>query len=412
MKLSGRTLWPTVGSALLLGATLAVTWLRAIRWPNDFAEAHWLIDYSSGFGKRALAGQLLSLVTGGQPTETAIRVLSAAIAVLFGAALLLVMLRVIARSGTTRTATLAMAAFASSPFIVMNAHLIGYLDQVIVLLGCASIVCLLRRSTWWAFGLQAIAVLVHENAAVVTVPVAAFGWLMTGQARQTSLGGTWLARSLPLSLPIAALVALVLAGSVTPPGERDDRLASRLERFEFVRGDMHVLVPQWLAGSLDRQATGQIHRFAERATNAELHGLMLPSVLSLVVFALGAFAMRGRLAFFALAGAIAAPMLLHMAAWDTVRIWTFSIGTAFLCTWVVAERAPRQQGESAAAMAAALVTLLVNVVSSTPLYDRLADWYSLKDRLWMYAPILVACGWIAWTAKAEPATRPASPSQQ
>jgi len=386
------------GSAALLGATLAVTWIRAVRWPNDFAEAHWLIDYSAGFGKRAFAGQLLTLVTGGDPTEGNIRLLSAAIAVLFVASLLLVALRVVFRAGATRTAILAMVAFASSPFVVMNAHLIGYFDQVILLLACASIACLLRGRVWWAFVLQGIAVLVHENAALVTVPVVVFGLIGVLPARQGGGRRAPLAQLLPIGLPIAAFVALTLAGSLTPPGDHNDRLVGRLGRFEYVRGDMHVLVPQWLSGSLDRQATGQIHRFAERTTSSGLHGLMLPAILSLVAFALTTFAVRGRLAFVALAGAIAAPQLLHMAAWDTVRIWTFSIGTAFLCTWIISERAPKQHRESAGVMAVAFVAILVNVVSSTPLYDQVADWYSLRERLWMYAPILVAAIWLASTA--------------
>ena len=55
----------------LLWATL-ITILRALRWPNDWAEAHWLISYEFGFLKRALPGTIISPFTGAQnPIETA-----------------------------------------------------------------------------------------------------------------------------------------------------------------------------------------------------------------------------------------------------------------------------------------------------------------------------------------------------
>src|SRR6185369_16556609 len=44
-----------------LGSALAATAARAVRLPNDFAEAHWLLDYRYGFIKRGLAGSVLNL---------------------------------------------------------------------------------------------------------------------------------------------------------------------------------------------------------------------------------------------------------------------------------------------------------------------------------------------------------------
>ena len=37
-----------------------ITVLRALRWPNDWAEAHWLISYKFGLLKRALPGTLIA----------------------------------------------------------------------------------------------------------------------------------------------------------------------------------------------------------------------------------------------------------------------------------------------------------------------------------------------------------------
>mgnify|MGYP001074915577 CR=1 FL=1 len=45
----------------LVAWAMAVTMARAVRCPNDFAEAHWLVDYRFGFIRRGLAGSLYAL---------------------------------------------------------------------------------------------------------------------------------------------------------------------------------------------------------------------------------------------------------------------------------------------------------------------------------------------------------------
>ena len=56
--------WPPLLSCLVMLGALVATVLRTIRWPNDWAEAHWLLDYRFGFVKRGLVGQVFTWVTG------------------------------------------------------------------------------------------------------------------------------------------------------------------------------------------------------------------------------------------------------------------------------------------------------------------------------------------------------------
>ena len=46
--------WPPILSCVLMLGALVATVLRTIRWPNDWSEAHWLLDYRFGFVKRGL----------------------------------------------------------------------------------------------------------------------------------------------------------------------------------------------------------------------------------------------------------------------------------------------------------------------------------------------------------------------
>lgn len=47
------------GMIVLIVYTFVITSLRTLRSPNDFAEAHWLLDYRFGFIKRGLILMLL-----------------------------------------------------------------------------------------------------------------------------------------------------------------------------------------------------------------------------------------------------------------------------------------------------------------------------------------------------------------
>ena len=58
---------------LVLLWTLGITLARAIRTPNDYSEAHWLLDYRFGFIKRGLIGSMCSLAARGGSTFSELR---------------------------------------------------------------------------------------------------------------------------------------------------------------------------------------------------------------------------------------------------------------------------------------------------------------------------------------------------
>src|SRR5262249_36160132 len=154
-----------VAIAAAMAWTLVVTMLRAARLPNKFSTEHWLIDYRFGFVKRGLVGSVLSVVTGlagTPPSERLIDALAIAMFVIFCAALLYVALLVVRRSRWSTDMALAALVFLSSPFVVMSAHLIGYYDNIVILLTLLSLALLFRRRVWAGAAVQAVAILVHE----------------------------------------------------------------------------------------------------------------------------------------------------------------------------------------------------------------------------------------------------------
>ena len=391
---------------LLMGVTLVLTLSRAWRWPNDFAEAHWLLDYRFGLVKRGLAGQLLSSVLKQfrtEPTATIISVIAIVIVIALSLALLWTAWQLVRSAGRKEAAVLASLAFLSSPFVVMSAHLIGYLDGILIVLTVAAVTLVLRRRFWLAGAVEAIAVLVHESAGFVGFPMLCLAWWVTTQ----SAGGRrrrW-ADVAPLALPLIAFATLALSRGRLHP-DFQDLYSLQLQRYPFVGGDMHVFVPEWLAPGFLQHLAEHKHRFGERITSAPMLGIVLPTIFALLAWTIDACRVRVRsITMVLLIGAVFAPQLMHVAAWDTMRIWTYSIAMAWFGAWILA-RATGAEGEvSPGVRGLALLTLAVNVMVATFLLDNLTDRYSLSARLALFAPILIAA--LVLFLRTEPRAEPA-----
>ncbi len=376
--------------------TLVVTVMRTARWPNDFAEAHWLFDYRLGLIKRGLPGELVALGTGlvGRgPTEGLIAFLSAAIFALLVTTLLFVVWRLVSLDRWSGASVLTAVAFLSSSYVVMTAHLMGYFDHVVVLSSIAAVGLLLRGRAWWAGAVVAVAVLVHEHTLVVGFPAVLVAWLLATDRRRERADAAL--PLLPLGLPLVSFGALAVAGARLSPDTFQDTFVPHLESFPFVGGDMHLFVPEWLSVGVLESAGGQLHRFVERLASRDILILIVPTTLALLACALDRFVVTGRSRVAAIVAAVMAPQVLHMAGWDTVRIWTFSVVVALVCAWIVAETSrPRGRQASPAVLAAAVTAVVINVVTEVPLYDNLVERYPLATRAWLYGPAIAGCVWM------------------
>jgi len=86
---------------------------------------------------------------------------------------------------------------------------------------------------------------------------------------------------------------------------------------------------------------------------------------------------------------VALPLLLHATAWDTARIWTYTIVVAFGFAWLHAGQSVEASASvSRLLLAAAAFVLLANVFSRSPLMDREEERFSAAMRLFLYAPFL------------------------
>jgi hypothetical protein len=369
-----------------------------VRWPNDFAEAHWLLDYRFGFVKRGLVGTLVSALTegfGARPTEQSIAVLSSIAFAVFAVAIFALTLRVVHRLGWSPAAALAAVVFLSSPFIVMSAHLVGYFDNILILMAVVSVVLLLRERVWSAAIVQAVAVLIHESAILIGFPVVCLAWLSINDGRRAS--GKRGLSIVPMGIPLAAFLIISAASSLFRPPDFEASFARRLAEFPFIQENRANLVPWWLTITFAEYYALEGHRLIERLTSAAMYGLVLPSMLALLCLSFDAYRIRIlSMRSLVLLGVCLIPQSLHALAVDTPRIWTYSIASAFLALWASAETSREKEHHSQGMKILLLAALVTNVVSLTPLMDGETDRFGYATRMLLYAPVIGAMLALLW----------------
>lgn len=409
--------WVRVSLLALLAWTMGVTVLRAVRLPNDFAEAHWLIDYRFGFIKRGLVGSITGgLATVGvlPQTEFTVRILSFVAFGVFCLATLLVMWRTALRSHWDYAALLVLGVFATSPFLVMSAHLMGYFDHIFMPLALLSAWLVIRGRSWTAGIVAAIAVLSHETFVVVGLPIvlfAAYVRIFTTRERR------WYRQLVPLFLLPGLAVLSLIANDILRPGQPHIALMLmfRLQNAGFIGANRANWVPEWLTTSFRAYYDSQSWHLAERLTSHSTW-INIPTLVALFVFA--AWGARKYAVPFArpiIFLLTLAPLAVHLIAWDTGRISTYCIFTAFACAWVYSETNPPLQNHFANdRLRYALLWLvttplfLFNVYTHEDLMDGQLERFTATTRLLLYAPWIVGTLILIVVLTRKPTRQPAS----
>jgi hypothetical protein len=369
---------------------MAITMARAVRYPNDFAEAHWLLDYRFGLIKRGLAGSLLSLASRAGLAAPSGRTITVVAFAAF-AVLILVLLwaawRLVSTDADPGVSFASAAVLATSPFVVMAAHFMGYLDHLFLAAALAAAWLARSGRTWPAAAIAAVGVLVHESFVLVGLPLVLLGAAMRPGPRQ----GTRPSGLLPLALPLLAAFALWASETfLLDRAVLRGQLVARLSAFPFVGGDMNLFVPDWLTTGTLATWQGQRHAFWRHLSDPNLLRLMVPSAAFLLLAA-GAVApagTRGRRALAATAVAVA-PLLMHAVAWDTARIWTYTIVMAFGGVWLCgADDASLPAAGRRWLLAAALPIIAANILARSPLMDGEVERFAIPTRALLYLPFL------------------------
>src|SRR6266550_1875193 len=279
---------------------------------------------------------------------------------------------------------------------VMSAHLVGYFDNIVILLTMLSLGLLFKQRIWIAIAVQAVSILGHENALLVGCPTFCVAWWLIAAHQAQSEKDRW--PYWPLLVPPVAFLLLALSQRLAPV-DREQLLTTYLSSYPFIaRRIQDVRVPHWIMITFYDSYALHRGQVLGRVLSQPMIGLVLPSVLAIFGFV---FEANGIPVLSAesviLVGACLLPQAMHVLAWDTARIWTYSILCAFFILWIYVELFPRRNTTTPFIRLICLVALFLNMIGVTPLMDGLRDHFDVNTRLLLYAPVLTVALGLAWS---------------
>ena len=377
---------------LMLIWALAVTLARTLRYPNDFAMSHWLLGYQFGFIKRGLPGEILrqSSLLFGFPITAAVITLCAALCFgLFVMALTILVKRLLNQPGANPSVILAVLVLLTSPWMTMMGHTFGYYDSLFYALGFTSLWCLFTEHILLACILQALALLIHESSLCLLFIPFLFNWWMVKQQGALLRLPHW-----PILLPLFTFGLILVLPAFTLRGDFVAAYEDLLAQYPFIQNNRSQLMPAWLH-------TGFVHffliespHFVQRLISRA--GLLCLPTLACFTLVTLRWLKANYLSRLSLLVCLITclPIMMLFIAWDTMRVWSYTIATAFLLLLAAAESRqhpgfPRYVGWLM------LAVLVFNTLAPIPLMDQQTDRFTIGQRallcfpLWAYALTLL-----------------------
>ncbi len=375
---------------ILLSSLFALTFLKGFRFPGLWTATHFAFNYSQGFVRRGLVGEVFRRLFGDDVYKYNNFLLFAFALMALWAVLLAMGIRRALRTDPDDWGfRVALLTFAASPGLVFFVHAVGYLDYIGVVVVLAFLFWAKRTKRYYApyYAMLAICLvllLVHEGLVVMFAPSLLF--ILLCQAARRSQHHelskrTWLLHAGHALLAIAPILGLAFALSTsgTGDGQRAHALADFMRRHaDFVvhpealktltrssRENMTVIVPWYWRQSETREiATKGLIAFVPGFSFILYYGVR--SILRLTL----PFWLRAVLSSTFLA-AVVSPELMNFAGWDWPRWNGIAIMQAISCIMAVKILLP--QGKPAqiphSLLSTGLVLAAVGLASTTMLFD-------------------------------------------
>ena len=397
LNISSKGIWV---SWAIIAWTLGVTVARSIRFPNDFSEAHWLLDYRFGFIKRGLIGSLCSAASsffGFVMSPQIIIGLSVVTFVLLYGALLILIFRLLRRSGASGDIPLLALVFVSSPFVVMNAHLFGYFDALIYFFAIVASALMLANWPIAAACVGVVGLLTHESFLLIGFPLICVASVLRCGA--DGAAAHRLRHLTATSLPVIVFLGIVLFQSiVADQAHLRESLTAYLQSYDFIPTRAKS-VANWHTTGFFQFLEKQRGFLVRRLLEPQLMASLSPALLTLLLYVHGAFRVRpfGKLSLLVI-GAVLSPLAMHAIAWDTARISSYVVGGAFIALWIFREARPAHASGGLIALLA-VPALLLNVFYRYPLMDKEVERFSDVQRVLLYLPAFLLVLYVIGTSR-------------
>lgn len=382
---------------------LFISIAKTFRWPNDWAEAHWLISYQQGFLRRALPGTLaypiLHFADIYWSLEAAIKTLSTIVYISYCILMLWIVFRIIEKSNFELPSVMIGLLFISSPYIVMSGHLNGYYDIIITIVTIFAFLLVRKGYILLSSILLSTGVLVHESIIIVGFPSVIFLALIQFISGVDNLQvpkiiiGFIKKYKILIILPIMVFIVLVISQSILlDQGGLRGRLIYYLSQFDFIKEHRNLIVPDAMTSSFYEHWLSEKVVFIDRITKP-IHIIQIGFPLAVFLYYVWLTVKNYNervLIYCSLLIITVLPLSLHMIAEDISRIWTYPLVVVFLGIWAIKEyKQPDEDPIGKQIIFPTIVVLIIAFFSKIPLMDGLQERFSLLTRILFFSPILL-----------------------
>ncbi|WBV60578.1 hypothetical protein PFY12_00315 [Chryseobacterium camelliae] len=371
--------------------------VKTLRLPNDWSEAHWMLDYRFGFIKRGLGGEIFGWLF--EKNEHTILILSAAILFLLYVFIFRIAVQETFKRQNNVPRILFFLIFFLSQYIVFSAHLIGYFDHIVFLLTILIIYLIKRKKIFWASFMATISIFIHEISFFLMLPISCFAVLVTVlQNERFSFRNVFSMQVLKklavfLLLPFIATISVAVYQEIN----NEDQLSqiyNYLTQIPFIAEKPADSVAAAYTKSFTYYFSEERSHFIQRllvSTCTIFYGI--PILFSLwMIFK--EFKLKQNIRVFLLLAIVAfIPLLLHAIAYDTYRIWSFPFMILFLGFWILSSALNTDKENMGKPTTIEIILFLISLfmVSIIPnhLFDDETERISIVVRLIMVIPILL-----------------------
>lgn len=380
---------------LIFGYTLVFSVLKTIRFPNDWAEAHWILDYRFGLIKRGLAGEIFGFFA--DKNEDNITALSIVILTLLYCLLLSVVVKIFNASKSVNIHDLFFCIlFCLSQYIVFSAHLIGYLDHIIFLIAFLAVFLIKRKLVFAASVLISAAIFIHEISAFLILPVCTFCVIVREFRKDNfkfkEVFNTELIKKLGFFL-FLPLVSIMLISSL----QEMHNTVNFQTIFAYLKNT--GLVNAGSADSVSSAYTKEFSYYFEDESPFFLQRVFISTCtifcgipLTMMFFLMYQKFQKINLFIILILGICSlTPLLLHSIAYDTYRIWSFPFMILFMGYWILSSEFAGQTSAvkaSTISIIGFIICFFMLGLYSNPLMDGETERFSISQRICLLIPLL------------------------
>jgi len=369
--------------------------LKTLRLPNDWSEAHWMMDYRFGFTKRGLAGEIFGLLF--EKTEFSILILSAGILFLLYVLIFNIALKEIYQQENSFYRILFFLIFFLSQYIIFSAHLIGYLDHVVFLLTILVIFLIKRKKLLLASIVAMFTIFIHEISFFLMLPISCFALIVNEiSVERFSLKNIFSSIILKKFILFLALPAATTILISTFQETNDEVYFSVI--FKYLKEV--PFISEKTADSVSSAYTKSFSYYFKEESGSFIQRIFLSKgtvfygipILFSMWMIFREFKLKYNLQLFGILVAISIlPLLLHAVAYDTYRIWTFPFMILFLVFWILSSKFTMKKEETGKLSTLEIVFFIISFlfVTLVPnyLFDNEVERFSLPIRLLLILPI-------------------------